>query len=84
MIVERTCIVCRTKKDKSSMIRIVLDKSGEIKVEKGKKLDGRGAYICNDASCLDKFLKTKSLNRTFKRNFSEQVYQNLLDEIKKA
>lgn len=84
MLVERTCIVCRTKKDKTLMTRIVLNKSGQIIVQKDKKLDGRGAYICNDALCLDKLLKTRALNKTFKQNFSEQVYQNLLDEIKKA
>lgn len=84
MLVERTCIVCRTKKDKTLMTRIVLNKLGQLNVQKNKKLDGRGAYICNDASCLDKMLKTKALNRTFKHNFNEQVYQDLLDEIKKA
>lgn len=84
MLVERTCIVCKAKKDKTLMTRIILNKSGQINVQKDKKLDGRGAYICNDASCLDKLLKTRALNRTFKQNFNEQVYQNLLDEIKKA
>lgn len=82
MTPERTCIVCRTKKPKNHLIRIVLSKNGEINVEKTPKLDGRGAYICNGTECVEKLIKTRALNRTFKKNFSEQEYNNLIDKIK--
>lgn len=82
MTPERTCIVCKAKKTKNHLIRIVLNKNGEINVEKNSKLDGRGAYICNGTECVEKLIKTRALNRTFKRNFSEQEYNNLIDKIK--
>lgn len=84
MTTERTCIVCKNKKSKNELTRIVLEKTGQIKVEKSKKIDGRGAYICKGDLCLDKLLKTHALNRTFKRSFNDKVYLDLIDEIKKA
>lgn len=84
MTPERTCIVCRTKQPKNNLTRIVLDKTGKINVETGSKLEGRGAYICKAQECVDKLIKTRALNRTFKKNFSEQEYNNLIDKIKKA
>ena len=74
----RTCIVCRNKRYKSELIRVVPD--GDKMVPDGAKvLPGRGAYICNDISCLDKLIKTKALDRAYRRQFSEKVYTDLRD-----
>ena len=48
---ERTCIACRTKGDKSLFIKVVMNKSGEVFVERAAKLEGRGAYICKNIDC---------------------------------
>ncbi len=75
---ERTCVSCRKKGEKSSFIKVVLAKNGEIHIETDKKLDGRGAYICKTQECLSKCVKTKALNRAFKTNLPEQIYEELL------
>jgi len=77
---ERTCIVCRTKGDKSKFLKIVKNKDGEVLIEKDKKLDGRGAYICKKQECLEKCGKTKALNRVFKCNVPENVYEGIANE----
>ena len=80
-IPERSSIVCRKKGDKSLFIKLVLNKNGDIFIEKDKNLDGRGAYICKDESCI-KICKTKkSLNRVFKQNIKDDVYEELLNEF---
>ena len=80
--VERTCIVCRQKKDKNQMTRIVCD--GEnVLIENDKKLNGRGAYICKDENCLDLLIKNKSLNRAFKKNISLETYEEIINKLKK-
>ncbi len=84
MTQERTCIVCRAKKNKSEFVRIVFNKSGQIILEENKKLDGRGASVCKNTDCADKLFKTHALNRTFKHNFSEQEYKTLIEKIKNA
>ena len=53
-IPQRTCIGCNTKKDKKDLIRIVKNKNNEISVDKIGKAEGRGAYICDNANCLEK------------------------------
>ncbi len=79
---ERTCIVCRKKGDKSEFIKIVKNKSGDIAVETDKKLDGRGAYICKNEACLAKCVKTKALNRVFKTNIPQNIYEGIVNEWK--
>ena len=82
MLPNRMCMVCRTRKPKCELIRIVKNKSGEISLDKTGKLDGRGAYICKDKACIDKLLKTKALNKSYHINVSQEVYENILNEIK--
>lgn len=82
MIVERTCIVCRKKSEKSNFIKIVFNKKNEIKIVKDKYLQGRGAYICKTNECLNKCLKTKALNRAFKSPIPQEFYDELLETFK--
>lgn len=76
-IVQRMCMGCNTKKDKRELIRIVMDKEGNISVDKTGKLSGRGAYICDDINCLEKVIKTKRLERIFETKIDEYIYKNL-------
>ena len=76
---ERTCIVCRTKGEKSNFIKVVKNKNGEFAIEKDYRLDGRGAYICKNKDCYEKCLKTKALNRSFKTSVPISIYEELIN-----
>lgn len=76
-IPQRTCIGCNTKKDKKDLIRIVKNKNNEISVDKIGKAEGRGSYICDNANCLEKAIKTKRLERVFEMKISEEIYNDL-------
>lgn len=76
-IPQRTCIGCKEKKDKKDLIRIVKDKEGNITVDRTGKANGRGAYICDDVTCLDKAIKSKSLQRSFETEITNELYENL-------
>lgn len=76
-IPQRTCIGCNIKKDKKDLIRIVKNKNNEISVDKIGKAEGRGAYICDNADCLEKAIKTKRLERVFEMKISEEIYNDL-------
>lgn len=78
---ERTCIVCRKKGDKSLFVKIVHNKTGETKIERTAKLEGRGAYVCKNGACVSECKKKRSLNRVFKTNISEDIYEELLNEF---
>ena len=79
----RTCIGCRQSKEKKELIRIVRDKENNVFVDLTGKQNGRGAYICKDAECLKKAIKSKALNRAFKIEVPNEVYENLLEELQK-
>ena len=80
-IPERTCIGCNEKKQKKELIRIVKDKEGNISIDEIGKSNGRGAYICKCSECMTKAIKSKALNRAFKTEVSQEVYENLLKEL---
>ena len=68
---------CNSKKDKKDLIRIVKNKEGVISIDKTGKANGRGAYICNNISCLEKAVKSKRLERVFETKISEEIYESL-------
>ncbi len=74
---QRTCMGCNVKKDKKEFIRIVKNKENEINIDKTGKMEGRGAYICDNIECLEKLIKTKRLEKVFDMKISEEIYENL-------
>lgn len=73
----RTCMGCNSKKSKKELIRIVKDKENNISIDRTGKLDGRGAYICDNIDCLEKVIKSKRLERVLEVQISEEIYHNL-------
>ena len=76
-ILQRTCIGCNTKKNKNDLIRIVKDKNGIIKIDNTGKMQGRGAYICNNIACLENAKKKRKLEKSFSCKIDENIYENL-------
>lgn len=77
----RMCIVCRAQSDKKTLLRIVKNKEGQIFVDKTGKANGRGAYVCKDKDCFQKLCKQKALNRAFKCDVPQEVYQKIGEEF---
>lgn len=46
------------------------------------KLEGRGAYICKDAKCLTRALKSKALSRALKTEIPMNVRESLEEEVR--
>lgn len=68
---------CNIKKDKKDLIRVVKNKDNEILIDKTGKMQGRGAYLCNNMECLNKAIKTKKLERTFEIHIENEIYESL-------
>ena len=64
-------------KNKKSLIRIVKNKEDQFFVDTTGKLNGRGAYICQTGSCLEKAIKNKGLERAFESKIPDEVYEHL-------
>lgn len=81
-MIERTCIVCRQKKEQNQLFRLVQNDQGLIVVQQGKKLKGRGAYICKDLTCIDSLEKSRALNRVFRQNISKENLETIVNNLK--
>ncbi len=77
----RVCVGCQELKEKKSLLRVVLTPEEEVVLDKTGKKNGRGAYVCADAACLEKAYKEKRLERSLKTKVSEEVYEALRNEL---
>ena len=77
---QRMCVGCREMKEKKTLIRIVRTPEGEIKLDRTGKMNGRGAYLCNDLSCLRKARKKRSIQRSL----DTPVPDGILDELERS
>lgn len=77
----RKCTGCGEMKDKRQLIRVVKTKEGDISIDSTGKKNGRGAYICPSITCLEKAIKNKGLERSFKGNIPRDVYSTLKEEL---
>ena len=82
-IPQRSCVVCRTKKDKNELIRIVKNQTNEINIDESGKKPGKGAYICDSIECLEKGIKTKALSRALELEIPNEIYEKLRERINK-
>lgn len=82
-IPQRSCVVCRTKKDKNELIRIVRNQTNEIIIDESGKKPGKGAYICDSIECLEKEMKSKALKRALEVDIPEEIYKELRERITK-
>lgn len=80
-IPQRQCVGCQQMKSKKEMIRVLHTAENEFILDPTGKKSGRGAYICPDAGCLNKAIKNKGLERSFKQAIPKEVYENLQKEL---
>ena len=77
---ERMCIACGQMKPKKELLRIVKDESG-ISFDPGGRKNGRGAYLCRSAECLELAFKKKALDRSFQMHVGEETYEALKETL---
>ncbi len=68
-------------KSKKEMIRVIRTSEGEFLLDATGKKNGRGAYICPSKNCLEKAVKNKGLERSFKQSIPREVYEALEKEM---
>ena len=83
-IPQRQCMGCRERKNKRDMIRVVRTPEGNVNLDFGGKMNGRGAYICHDPECLKKAIRSKALERSLEVAIPEDVYARLQKEMEGA
>lgn len=77
----RQCVGCGDMKSKKEMMRVLKTTEGPIVLDVTGKMNGRGAYLCKQADCLKLARKNKGLERSFKMNIPDEVYDSLEKEF---
>ena len=77
----RTCIACRSEKPKKDLIRIVKTKENVFSLDRTGKASGRGAYVCDAKSCMEKVINKKLLSHAFSMEVDATVYESIRSEF---
>lgn len=77
----RKCVGCGEMKPKKELMRILKTESGEFVVDAAGKKNGRGAYICRSLDCFKSAVKSRGLERSFKQEIPQEVYDSLEKEM---
>lgn len=73
----RTCVACRTERQKRDFVRIVRAPDGTLSLDTSGRASGRGAYLCADRSCWSMALKRKSIERALSAPLPAEVRAQL-------
>ena len=77
----RMCIVCRARKEKEELLRVVKSPQGEIKIDFSFKAMGRGAYVCKSEDCILSAEKRKAFERALRCSVDSEIYKTLGEMI---
>lgn len=77
----RKCVGCQEMKSKKEMIRVIKTAEEEFFLDATGKKNGRGAYVCGCRECLEKAIRNKGLERSFKQAIPKEVYEALEKEM---
>ncbi len=76
-IPQRMCISCRERSAKRTLIRIVRTPEGSVEIDPTGKMNGRGAYICDDPACWQRALSGDGLARALKIELPSEAVARL-------
>ncbi len=79
---QRSCLGCRTSKDKNLLIRFVQTPEMEILPDLESRLPGRGAYTCIDKRCLAAAIDLRQFRRSFKHDVSVMPKEKFIEYIR--
>ncbi|MBQ7792635.1 MAG: YlxR family protein [Clostridia bacterium] len=81
-IPQRKCIACQSIRPKKEMLRMAKLSDGTYQLDKTHKSSGRGAYLCNNDSCIQTAIKKSAFHRSFKTKVPAECYEQL-ERLKK-
>ena len=76
----RTCVMCREKKEKRELVRIV-NYEDQTEVDFSGKKNGRGAYVCAGTSCFSQVKSKINLEHALKIHISDDEFVKMQKEI---
>ena len=79
---QRSCLGCRTSKDKDFLIRFVQTPEMEIMPDLDSRLPGRGAYTCINKRCVATAIEQRQFKRSFKHDVSVMPAEQFIEHLR--
>lgn len=73
---QRTCVICGQKRDKRSLTRVVYTTEG-LQIDSTGKMEGRGAYLCEQDACWQRALTSPILGKALRMTLTDEDRQSL-------
>lgn len=73
----RMCVSCRQMRPKKELVRVVRTPESGVVIDQTGRMNGRGAYLCPSAACLERAIKTRALDRALDTSIEQSVVQKL-------
>ena len=73
------CVGCRQMKDKSHLIRVVLQDGNPV-IDLNHKAQSRGVYFCKNSDCIKRAVK----NKGFAKQHGFVVDEHLVEQMEKT
>ena len=77
----RQCVGCREHRPKRELVRIVRAPDGTVSLDCSGKANGRGAYLCRNAECLRRAVRSAALDRALNTKISPEVTDRIAKEL---
>ena len=77
----RTCVGCREEAGKRGLIRLVRGEDGVVRRDPTGRAHGRGAYLHDDAACLELARKRRALQRALKSEVPDALWEELTTTV---
>ncbi|MBR2916722.1 MAG: YlxR family protein [Clostridia bacterium] len=77
----RMCVVCRERKEKGELIRVVKTLESEAMIDFSFKAQGRGAYVCKNEDCIKMAEKRKAFEKALRCSLDSEFYEKLGEKI---
>lgn len=74
---ERKCVACTEHREKNQLVRVAKNAEGTVFIDATGKANGRGAYLCKNAECLDIAQKKRRLEGALKTKIPDDVFSQL-------
>jgi len=78
---ERTCVGCRTRAPKGTLVRLVVDAASGPIVDPSGSAPGRGAYVHPDDGCATAATRAGAIARALRTRVSAEEAARLRHEI---
>jgi uncharacterized protein len=74
---ERTCVGCRERAPKPTLVRVARVRDGEVLVDPSGSAPGRGAYMHLDAGCIDAAMRSGAFGRALRTGLTADAAARL-------